>query len=89
MRRLVRFRADPRRVRVAVRRDGDEWVATVSPRLGVPVLTAAHLRRSWSARSRSPLKALAKALRAADDAQLGGMDLSMGWAYEHPHWSPG
>lgn len=72
---LTRFRADPRKVRVAIRRDGAEWVATVSLRHGFG---------SYSARATGPRKALVKALRKADRYGLDGVDLSMGWAYEHP-----
>jgi len=73
---LARFRADPRKVRVAIRRVGREWVVWISSR--------ATPTRGCEGRATGPRKALAKALLAADAANLDGVDLSMGWAYEHP-----
>jgi hypothetical protein len=73
---LARFRADPRKVRVAIRRSGSEWVACVSNR--------ASYGRRFEAVATGPRKALVKALLLADADGLDGVDLSMGWAYEHP-----
>jgi hypothetical protein len=73
---LSRFRANPRKVRVAIRRDGDGWLATVS------AMHAGLIR--FEGRANGPRKALAKALRTAESFGLDGLDLSMSWAYDHP-----
>lgn len=73
---LARFRADPRKVRVSIRRDGAMWVAVVSDRVGSGP--------RFEAVASGPRKALVKALLLADADGLSGVDLSMGWAYEHP-----
>ena len=71
--RLARFRADPKRVRVSVRRWQGEWIVFVVAREGT-----ANVSRTGN----TPRKALARALRAAE--WIPGVDLGMGWAYEHP-----
>jgi len=73
---LTRFRADPRKVRVSIRRNGSNWVASVSNK------TTYGPR--FEAIATGPRKALVKALLLADAGGLEGVDLSMGWAYEHP-----
>lgn len=76
MRRLVRFRVDPTRLRVSMRRLPDgEWEACVATRDD-----SALVARGGN----TPRKALARALRAADEEGLPGVDLHMQWAYEHP-----
>jgi hypothetical protein len=75
---LSRFRADPRKVRAAIRRDGNEWVASISNR------GCLCNGGCFSARATGPRKALVKALLLADEHDVDGVDLSMGWAYEHP-----
>lgn len=73
---LSRFRADPRKVRVSVRRSGAAWTACVSDK--------ACYGHRYEAVASGPRKALVKALLLADADGLDGVDLSMGWAYEHP-----
>ena len=73
---LTRFRANPSKVRVAMRRDGALWLATVTSRdPHGPV---------FEARATGPRKALVLALNKADEAGLPGVDLSMGSVYRHP-----
>ncbi len=71
---LARFRADPKRVHIAIRKLPDG---------GYIVRLTAGQTSIWRAHRR-PTAALALALRAAEGLKLPGIDLSMGWAYEHP-----
>lgn len=73
---LARFRADPSRVRIGISRDGHAWTATVSSRTGITAYG-----RSTSV---DPKNAVRKALQAARDRGVDGVDLGMQWAYEHP-----
>lgn len=75
-RQLVRFRANPDKVRVGVQRQEGGFIVTVSTRVG-PELKA-------EAFATSAKKALVKALLAAEKIDLPGLDLSMGWTYKHP-----
>lgn len=80
---LTRFRADPTRVRVSIQhcsapgpRFTAYWVVTIrSLQRDVFGVMRAH---------RSPKKALALALRAAERLRIPGIDLGMQWAYYHP-----
>ena len=71
---LARFRADPSKVRVSIRRDGDRWVATVSSRSSRADSRCFHA---------DPIVATKTALRGAD-SHIPGIDLGMEHAYEHP-----
>jgi len=73
---LARFRVDPSRVRVAIRADGSEWLATVTSR---------ETGRRVEARGRHPRNVIMKALRTAEAVMLGGVDLGMEWSYVHPY----
>jgi len=70
-----RFRADPEKVRVSIRRQSAGWLATVSSRV------TGHF---WSSLDKDPEKAVFRALKNADGADLAGIDLDMQWAYDHP-----
>ncbi len=71
---LARFRADPSKVRIAVRRMPDGvWRVVVS--------SGGHRVSGYH---RIPLRALVLAWRGAVDQGLPGMDPGMGWAYDHP-----
>lgn len=73
---LTRFRADPSRVRVSIRRIHVGWLATVRNR-------AVRLRTlQWHS---DPTRAVMKALARAARAGVGGIDLEFQWAYPHPH----
>lgn len=73
---LARFRADPSKVRVSIRRDSSlGWIASVSCLVGVG---------SFESCSNFPEKAVESALAQADLAGMEGIDLGMGGAYEHP-----
>jgi hypothetical protein len=76
---LARFRANPRKVRVGIRREDGGWVATVALRAG---------GRMFEARATGPRKAVVKALLMADASGMDGIDLGMGWTYEHPQTLP-
>jgi hypothetical protein len=76
---LARFRVDPSRVRVAIRPDGAEWLATISSR---------ETGRRVEVRAKAPRNAVVKALHTAEAAGLGGVDLGMQSAYVHP-WGTG
>jgi hypothetical protein len=79
--RLVRFRADPDKVRVGVRARGASGFT-------VSIASREFPSKCVEAFATSPRKALAKALRLADAAQIPGLDLATGWAYRHP-WLAG
>lgn len=75
---LARFRADPEKVRVSIRRDGDVWIAAIESRVcGASAAT-------YVGQHRFAYRAVVLALLAAERAELPGVDLSMGWTYEHP-----
>jgi hypothetical protein len=82
---LARFRADPAKVRVTVRR-------TVTPLLHVRyvvtiVETGSGFRVSGS--HPVPRSAILRALLAAEAAGIEGIDLAMGSTYPHPHRTGG
>ena len=79
---LTRFRANPRTVRIGVRRDGDVWIATI---------TSKGLRDasfSWTGRHKYAYRAVVLALRSAHNSGLTGIDLGMEWSYFHPFSTP-
>lgn len=80
---LARFRADPRRVRISVcwLFDSRLWRVTIAERSGAGrVVDGRHVDPEQAV-----LRALAHAVRQVFD----GVDLSMGWAYEHPFGAAG
>ncbi len=82
MRYLTRFRADPALVRVAIRHHKGLWYVSISSRpRGRGVIERMH---------KSPTRALVLALRAAESVDFPGIDLGMGWSYDHPqrHLAP-
>lgn len=74
---LVRLRVNPEKICIKVRRDSKrgmwrvEMISLVAP-------------RSVIAHHKYPTRALALALRLATRADFPGVDLGMGWAYDHP-----
>lgn len=80
---LARFRADPRRVRISVcwLFDSRLWRVTIAERSGAGQL--------YTARHFDPEQAVQRALAHAVHHDLDGVDLSMGWAYEHPFGAVG
>lgn len=74
---LTRFRADPSKVRVSVRRVLNGWSVQVSSRVSSsPLYTVADRADASSA--------LDAALDAADQLNIPGIDIGMDRAYEHP-----
>lgn len=76
---LVRLRANPKKIRVALRRSTSThgyWAATVSSREKEGVLFCAH--------HRDPMMAVERALSRASKANLDGIDNGCSWTYEHP-----
>jgi hypothetical protein len=73
---MARFRANPNKVRVSIRHKDGGWLAIISPRDRLCV--------TWAAWHVSPVRAMVKALRLAERANLDGIDLDMQWAYDHP-----
>lgn len=73
---LARFLADPYRVRVGLKATPHGWRATVAARN----LTGPTIEQFAS----SPSLAMRLAIQAAEDIGIPGVDLSMGWAYQHP-----
>jgi hypothetical protein len=75
--RYVRFRADPKKVRVSILRCGERaWRVTVAQR--------DRTRARVIAWGTSPKKALVRALLHAERDNLSGLNLSLSWAHEHP-----
>lgn len=71
----VRFRADPSRVRVSLRKIGNMWRCYVQKR-GAPNST-------FISDDEDPHVAVMEALRDAEGT-IKGIDLDMQWAYDHP-----
>lgn len=74
---MARFRADPARVSISVRRFTDRfWRVLIQSRV------TGHVCATTAT---GPRKALARALRMAESSNLvPGIDLDMQWAFEHP-----
>ncbi len=69
----VRWRADPKKIRVSIKRDGEAWSVTVKERAtGLGIYSS----------SMDPERAVEIALSSAH--YFDGVDLDMQWAYEHP-----
>jgi len=84
---LVRFRANPYEVRVGIkklRRDHGPpgWMARVEPlvKTGDCFVDGPH----WGI-AQDPEKAAMIALEHAKEMGCPGIDLELGWTYEHPH----
>ena len=74
---LVRWRANPEKIRVSIRRSkfNKRWQVTVTCRATGQFVTCKSL---------SPERATMRALKLAEKAGYDGTDLGMGWAYRHP-----
>ena len=72
---LVRWRANPEKIRVSIRNCSGSWQVTITCRATGDFVTSKSL---------TPEKAVMSALKKADRKAFEGMDLGMGWAYEHP-----
>jgi len=75
---LARFKADPVRVRVSIRRCGSQtkgWHATVAHR---------QTGQIFAALSVDPEEAVNRALHKAEVEGMDGIDLDMARAYAHP-----
>lgn len=71
---LARFRANPEKIRISIRRLRE---------LGLwRVIVVAHGINVTSARGKTPAEVVERALKRA--ACVPGVDLLMEWAYEHP-----
>lgn len=76
MRRLARFRADPSKVRVAIRPGIHGWYVTVKELHGK--------RRIAAVINHDPSLAIDEALRLARVMGFAGINLHMMMTYEHP-----
>lgn len=94
---LARFYANPRKVRVSVCRwpyGGGGWTARVAPReVEVRKLSRGDFREGvakgfagacFGWHPLSALRAVVRALRLAEAQGMPGIDLGLGWAYQHP-----
>lgn len=72
---LVRWRANPEKIRVSICKLITRWRVTV---------TCRATGESVVCRSVIPERAIMKALKLAEKRGFDGTDLGMGWAYEHP-----
>lgn len=73
---LARFRADPRKIRIGLRFHGVVWVVSISVR--------GESRDRVVRVSESARKALVRALTAAAELEVPGIDVGMQWSYDHP-----
>lgn len=80
---LSRFRADPKKVRIAIcwLRSKQKWLVTIYARQKGPEGSGLPTAWGWSD---SPKKAMARALKLAEEGEISGIDLGMGSTYEHP-----
>lgn len=78
---LVRWRADPKKIRVTVRRqEVIEGIDIYCVKLFCKT-TGRILAAAWDS---VPRNAIMRALRFANRNDVSGIDLHMQWAYEHP-----
>jgi hypothetical protein len=81
--RLARFRADPKKVRVAIRRQGDGvYFASIQQRCKGPLAPQTY------GRDANPIIAVTLALEEAHSWQMDGVDVGCDWAYDHPWPKP-
>lgn len=73
---LVRWRADPERVRISVRKTRDVWMATATS------LVIEH--KSVYAYDADPETAVNDVLLKDKAQDYPGLDLDLQWTYEHP-----
>jgi hypothetical protein len=72
---LVRWRADPEKIRVSIRKLGTSYEATI---------TSLITHEALSCMSYDPEGAVMNALEEAELENFDGIDLRMEWAYDHP-----
>ena len=73
---LVRLKANPQKVRVAVQKVNEtDWIAKISSRETMLCVSFTH---------ENPKIALQVASVMASKAEIDGMDLNMDFSYEHP-----
>lgn len=72
----VRWRADPSKVRVAVRPHGNEFIVTLTVREGNQILLSRVFENA--------AKGILASLEEADRLGMKGIDRGMGWTYDHP-----
>lgn len=80
---LVRLRADPKKVRVAIRREGGHWLATVQ-KIGNPPARTCATTGTFTGASADPETAVRMAYEMAWRFKLDGLDPGCGWAFPHP-----
>ncbi len=73
---LVRWRADPEKIRVTVRKEGSNYCVKLLCKT-----TGRMLAASWNS---VPDNAITQALEYAERNNVPGIDLHMQWTYEHP-----
>ena len=73
---LARFRADPKKIRVSIRRFGDQWLASVGSRIE----DADNIRVVHTTSENAIFEALGRAFAIG----LDGVDPHMERTYEHP-----
>jgi len=72
---LVRWRANPKKIRVSIRKSNEFWIATVR---------CLSTNDFVFATSASPKDAVMIALQGAEAKDFDGVDIGMQWAYHHP-----
>lgn len=75
----TRFRADPAKVRVAIRKTSHGWRAYCSSRISGYTISETNASAKF---------ALERVVEAANGL-IEGIDLGMQWAYEHPFGAEG
>jgi uncharacterized protein YhdP len=71
----VRLQANPKDVRVSIRRLDSGWRVTVASRTSDAVVTYSHS---------DPTIAIDEALLRAEDQGMDGIDRGLEWAYDYP-----
>jgi len=75
---LIRFRADPKKVRVSIRKVEIVYIVSIAD------IADGRLVQDSSV---SPRSAVLLALKAAEKIGIKGIDTGMQWAYDHPQYS--
>ena len=77
---LIRFRADPKKVRVSIRKVDVAYIVSITSVVdgcGECIVQESAI---------IPRAAILRALKSADKLGMQGIDTGMQWAYDHPQY---